>query len=53
MSPNSSLVIADIFHKQSLLSLEKIFSDHKFVMHKKEVITFNVKHALNLDRARV
>ena len=53
MSPHSSLVIADLFPKQSLASLEKIFVDQKFVMHKKEVITFNVKHALNLDRPRV
>ena len=53
MSPHSSLVIADLFPKAALPSLEALFTSSNFLVHKKEVITFNVKHALNLDKPRV
>ena len=53
MSPHSSLVITDLFPKAALPSLERLFSSAHFSVHKKEVITFNVKHALNLDKPRV
>jgi hypothetical protein len=50
---SSSFVIADIFDKRDLGNLEQTFSDHGFSIHKKEVITFNVKHAIQLDKPRI
>ena len=42
-----SLVIADAFEKKDLQKIEgKFTQDHDFFIHKKEVITFNVKHAM-------
>ena len=32
---------------------EKFTKEHDFAIHKKEVITFNVKHAMQLDKARI
>jgi 2-polyprenyl-3-methyl-5-hydroxy-6-metoxy-1,4-benzoquinol methylase len=42
-----SLVIADTFDKKDMQKIEAKFTeDHEFFIHKKEVITFNVKHAM-------
>ena len=50
---SSSLVIADIFEKQDIEKIERSFINHGYSLHKKEVITFNVKHAMQLDKPRV
>lgn len=49
---NSSLIVADIFKRRDIEKVEKIFSEY-FIIEKKDVITFNAKHALNLDKPRV
>ncbi len=50
----ASLVIADSFDKQEVERLESRFTaDHNFVISKKEVITFNVKHSMQLDKPRI
>ena len=46
-------MIADIFDKNEIEMIEANFSDQGFKIHKKEVITFNVKHAMQLDKPRV
>ncbi len=47
MREGGSLVIADLFEKNDLERVEAKFThDHDFFIHKKEVITFNVKHAM-------
>lgn len=54
MREGSSLVIADTFEKKDLQWIEDKFTqDHEFFIHKKEVITFNVKHAMQLDKGRI
>ncbi len=50
----SSFVIADSFEKSDIAEIEKKFTqDNEFIISKKEVITFNVKHAMQLDKPRV
>ena len=50
----ASLVIADSFEKSEVSKLENSFTmDHNFVISKKEVITFNVKHSMQLDKPRI
>ena len=46
-------VIGDIFDKSQIPELESLFLTHGFNINKKEIITFNVKHALQLDKPRV
>lgn len=45
-------VIADVFEKSEIETIEAKFSSI-FTIQKKEVITFNVKHAMQLDKPRV
>lgn len=43
----SSFVIADSFEKSEIAEIENKFTkEHGFIISKKEVITFNVKHAM-------
>ena len=46
-------VIGDIFDKSQIPELESLFLGHGFTINKKEIITFNVKHAMQLDKPRV
>lgn len=47
MCENGSLVIADAFEKSEIEAIERKFSkDNGLFIQKKEVITFNVKHAM-------
>jgi len=46
-------VIADIFEKAEIEEIEREYVNSGFKIHKKEVITFNVKHAMQLDKSRV
>lgn len=49
-----SFVIADLFEKKDIERIENnIFKEQNFFIEKKDVITFNVKHAMNLDKPRV
>lgn len=50
---SASLVIADIFDKQEIDSVEQAYLEAGFTINKKEVITFNVKYAMQLDKPRV
>jgi len=52
MSKNGNFVIADIFEKREIKSIEKIIK-HFFVIEKKEIITINVKHSMSLDKPRI
>jgi hypothetical protein len=52
-SESSSIVIADVFAKSEIEGYEKTFGSSGFKIQKKEVITFNVKHAMQLDKPRV
>ena len=54
MNEGGSLVIADTFEKSDLEKVEAKFAqDHEFFIHKKEVITFNVRHAMQLDKPKI
>ena len=54
MKEGSSLIIADAFEKTDIELIEAKFTkEHDFAIHKKEVITFNVKHAMQLDKPRI
>ncbi|CDW84341.1 UNKNOWN [Stylonychia lemnae] len=48
---NGSFVIADIFEKKDIERTETLFKEF-FEIEKKEVITINVKHSINLDKPR-
>lgn len=52
---NASFVIADSFDKNEVGAIEsKLASiENGFVISKKEVITFNVKHSMQLDKPRI
>ena len=52
---NASFVIADSFDKSEVAAIEsKLASiENGFVISKKEVITFNVKHSMQLDKPRI
>ena len=52
---NASFVIADSFDKSEVATIEsKLASlENGFVISKKEVITFNVKHSMQLDKPRI
>lgn len=52
LDENGSFVIADIFDKKDTDRLESIFKEY-FIIEKKEIITINVKHAMNLDKTRI
>jgi hypothetical protein len=52
MSKNGNFVIADIFEKKEIKQIEKIMK-HFFTIEKRESITINVRHAMNLDKPRV
>jgi|LauGreDrversion4_2_1035121.scaffolds.fasta_scaffold1367176_1 hypothetical protein len=54
LKEGGSLVIVDSFEKSELQKFENKFTqDHEFFIHKKEVITFNVKHAMQLDKPKI
>lgn len=54
LSEDGSLVIADAFDKKDTEKIEAKFTkDHGLTIQKKEVITFNVKHAMQLDKPRI
>jgi len=46
-------VIADAFENDDIERLEQTFEEGGFRVHKKEVLNFNVKHAMQLDKPRV
>ncbi len=46
-------MIADAFEKSEIQSMEQTFKDKGFLIHKKEVLNFNIKHAMQLDKPRV
>lgn len=50
--PTGNVVIADIFERKDVEKYEEKFKEY-FSIEKKEVITFNVKHAMNLDTPRI
>lgn len=51
---DGTFVIADTFYKSDIDKIEDKFTkEHGFYIHKKEVITFNVRHAMQLDKPRV
>lgn len=54
-NPSASFVIADSFDKNEIANIESKFSSEEngFVISKKEVITFNVKHSMQLDKPRI
>lgn len=54
-NPAASFVIADSFDKSEVASIESRLAceDNGFVISKKEVITFNVKHSMQLDKPRI
>ncbi|CDW89709.1 UNKNOWN [Stylonychia lemnae] len=52
MQKNGNFVIVDIFEKKEVKNIEKIMK-HFFMIEKREIITINVKHAMNLDKPRV
>ena len=45
-------VVADIFEEKSIARTESLMNEY-FSIEKKEIITINVKHAMNLDKERV
>jgi hypothetical protein len=47
-----SLIILDIFDKRDVERTETIFRDAQYALDKKEILTINVKHAMNLDKQR-
>lgn len=47
------MVIADAFEKSAVERVETDFIEAGFIIQKKEVITFMVKHAMQLDKPRV
>jgi hypothetical protein len=49
---NGSFVIADIFDKREVEKIEAQFKEY-FSVQKKEIITHNVKHAMQLDKPRI
>lgn len=50
----ASFVIADSFEKGEVSRIESKFTaENNFVISKKEVITFNVKHSMQLDKPRI
>jgi hypothetical protein len=49
--PNGTFIVADIFDKKQVDSMESLFQEY-FIIEKKEVITFNVKHAIILGHDR-
>ena len=54
-NPNASFVIADSFDKNEVANIESRLASQEngFVISKKEVITFNVKHSMQLDKPRI
>eukprot|EP00347_Sterkiella_histriomuscorum_P022129 403331581 len=52
LDQNGSLVIADIFDKQTLPEIERLFSS-LYRIDRQESITINVKHSMNLDKPRI
>ncbi len=54
-NPSASFVIADSFYKNEVANIESKFisEENGFVISKKEVITFNVKHSMQLDKPRI
>ena len=54
-NPTASFVIADSFDKTEIANNERKLSSEEngFVISKKEVITFNVKHSMQLDKPRI
>eukprot|EP00347_Sterkiella_histriomuscorum_P016166 403354232 len=49
---NGSVIIVDIFYKKDLERMETIFKDALYQIEKKEILTINVKHSMNLDKSR-
>lgn len=49
---NGNFIVCDIFAKRNIEKIESKFKEY-FYIEKKEVITINVKHAMNLDRQRI
>ncbi len=54
-NPSASIVIADSFYKNEVANIESKFisEENGLVISKKEVITFNVKHSMQLDKPRI
>ncbi|TNV81521.1 hypothetical protein FGO68_gene5157 [Halteria grandinella] len=53
LADNGQIVIVDSFDKCDIERIEANFQkDKKLIIQKKEVITFNVKHAMQLDKTR-
>lgn len=50
--PNGNFIIADVFDKKDSEKIESLMKEY-FIVEKKESITINVKHAMNLDKERV
>ena len=49
---NGSLIIADIFNKSEVKEHENLLKKY-FVIEKKEIISVNVKYAMQLDMPRI
>ena len=45
-------MVADIFDEKDIMRTESIMNEY-FSIEKKEIITINVRHAMNLDKERV
>ena len=54
MEEGGSFILADIFEKKETeqTRLEAMMKEY-FTIEKKEIITINVKHAMNLDKPRI
>ncbi len=46
-------MIADIFEKKDVEKMEALMINEHYFIEKKEVLTINVKHAMNLDKPRI
>ena len=47
-----NLIIADIFEKKDIERIESLFKEN-YTIEKKDIITINVKHSMNLDKPRI
>ncbi len=53
LNDGGSIVFTDAFEKVDISTLEEKFAQSEFAINKKEVITFNVRHAMQLDKTRI
>jgi len=49
---SGKLIIADFFENTQIKTVESLLKKHFFI-EKKEQITFQVKHAMSLDKPRI